>query len=182
MSMSRPILRTARLTLRPFTPEDAPAVQRLASAYEIALNTMSIPHPYPEGAAAEWIARHDEDFAEERIVHWAIDDGEVTGAMGLILKGDAIAELGYWIGLPYWGRGYTTEAAEAVMRWGFEEKKLHRIFAAFFSRNPASGRVMQKLGMTLEGTLREHAMKWGEYCDVTFYGMLAEEWAGRERV
>lgn len=179
--MLRPILRTARLTLRPFTPEDAPAVQRMASAYEVALNTMSIPHPYPEGAAAEWIARHDEDFAEERIVHWALDDGgEVVGAIGLILKGDAIGELGYWIGVPYWGRGYTTEAAEAVLRWGFEEKKLHRIFACYFQRNPASGRVMEKLGMTIEGTLRQHAVKWGEHCDITFYGMLADEWANRD--
>lgn len=177
---SRPVLRTERLTLRPFTLDDAPAVQELASAYEIALNTLSIPHPYPEGAAVEWIAKHEEDFAEERIIHFAVDNGErVVGTVGLILKGDAIAELGYWIGVPFWSRGYTTEAAEAVLRWGFEEKKLRRIYAAYVTRNPASGRVMEKLGMKYEGTLRQHLVKWGEYCDLTFYGMLAEEWIAR---
>lgn len=175
--VSPPILRTARLTLRPFTPDDAPIVQRLASAYEVSLNTMSIPHPYPDGAAAVWIATHAEDFAQDRIHHFAIDDGQVTGAMGLIMKGDGVAELGYWVGVPYWNRGYASEAAREVIRYGFETVGLRRIFACCFARNPGSARVMQKAGMQYEGTLRRHAMKWGEPQDVLYYGLLREEWS-----
>lgn len=178
----QPLLRTARLTLRPFTSADAPEVERLCSVYEIALNTLSIPHPYPEGAAREWIAKHQEDFDQNRAIHFAIDDGQVAGAMGLVLRDEGIAELGYWIGVPYWGRGYASEAAAEVVRWGFEERGLERIYAQHFGRNPASGRVLQKIGMHLEGTLRRHLRKWDEYVDVVCYGLLREEWlsgAGR---
>lgn len=174
--MTVPTLRTARLTLRPFAIDDAPAVQRLAGAYEVALNTLLIPHPYPDGAAEDWIRSHKVDYDENRIHHFAIDDGQLAGAMGLVMKGDRIAEIGYWIGVPFWNRGYTTEAAREVLRYGFEECKLERIFAGYFSRNAASGRVMQKLGMTYEGTLRKHAVKWGERLDIVYYGLLREEW------
>src|SRR5215211_453666 len=92
-------LRGARLTLRSFTPADAPAVQRHVSAYEVALNTLMIPHPYPDGAAAGWIATHQADYDENRIHHFAIDDGEVVGAIAMIMKGDDIAEIGYWVGV-----------------------------------------------------------------------------------
>lgn len=169
-------LHTERLTLRPFTLDDAPAVQQLASAYEVALNTASIPHPYPEGGAAGWIATHEEDFAENRIHHFAIDDGQVTGAIGLVMKGDAIAEIGYWIGVPFWGRGYASEAASALVRYGFEDCALERIYGAHYARNVASGRVMEKAGMKREGTLRQHAVKWGERLDIVFYGLLRAEW------
>jgi [ribosomal protein S5]-alanine N-acetyltransferase len=104
-------LRTERLTLRPFTLDDAPAVQKHCSAYEVALNTLLIPHPYPDGAAELRISSHADDYAQTRIHHFALDDGELAGAMGLVMKGDRIAELGYWIGVPFWNRGYATEAA-----------------------------------------------------------------------
>lgn len=172
----RPTLRTARLTLRPFSMSDAPAVQVLCGAYEVALNTLLIPHPYPEGAAEQWISKHQADFDENRIVHFAIDDGQLAGAMGLVMKDEGIAEIGYWVGVPFWGRGYATEAAEAVVRYGFEERGLRRIFAWHFGRNPSSGRVLQKIGMQYEGTLRQHLKKWDEYVDLVCYGVLREEW------
>jgi len=174
-------LRTARLTLRPFTLDDAPAVQRLCGAREVALNTLLIPHPYPAGAAENWISCHREDFETNRIHHFALDDGQLVGAMGLVMKDVGIAEIGYWIGVPFWNRGYATEAAREVLRYGFEECGLHRIFAGYFTRNAASGRVMQKAGMKYEGTLRHHAHKWGEYQDVAFYGVLRDEFGCRER-
>lgn len=180
--MNGPTLRTERLTLRPFTMDDAPAVQQLCGAYEVALNTLMIPHPYPEGAAEQWIAKHDEDYEQNRIVHFAIDDGQLAGAMGLIFKDEGIGEIGYWIGVPFWGRGYATEAARAVVRYGFEERGLVRIFAEHYGRNPASGRVLQKIGMKHEGTLRRHRRKWDEYVDLVCYGLLREEYfsaAGR---
>ena len=170
--MSTPTLRTKRLVLRPFTLDDALAIQQLAGAREVALNTALIPHPYPDGAAEQWIAT-------ENPYRFAIDDGQLTGAIGLILKGDGIAEIGYWIGVPFWNRGYASEAATEVIRFGFEELGLHRVFAGHYVRNGASGRVMQKAGLRYEGTLRHHAFKWGEYLDVAFYGILRDEFSAR---
>lgn len=169
-------LRTERLTLRPFTQADAPAVQKLAGAYEVALNTLLIPHPYPDGAAEAWIATHEEDWRENRIHHFALDDGELVGATGLIMKEPGIAEIGYWIGVPFWNRGYASESSRELLRYGFEECDLRRIFAGHYVRNGASGRVMQKIGMKYEGTLRQHVLKWGEYLDIAFYGILRDEY------
>jgi RimJ/RimL family protein N-acetyltransferase len=182
MSMQRPTIRTERLTLRPFTLEDAPAVQRLAGAYEVALNTLLIPHPYPDGAAEAWIAGHERELEEKGIHHFALDAGELVGAMALLLKRDAMGEIGYWIGVPFWGRGYATEAAAAVLRYGFETCGLERIYAGHYARNPQSGRVMQKIGMQYEGTLRRHELKWGERMDIAYYGILREEYlSSRDR-
>ena len=162
-------METARLTLRPLTLDDAPAVQTLAGAYEVALNTLLVPHPYPDGAAEEWISQNHPHI-------FAIDDGQLVGTIGLMMKGDELAELGYWIGVPFWNRGYASEAASEMLRYGFEECGLHRIFAAHFARNPSSGRVLQKIGMRFEGTLRQHVKKWGEHLDVHHYGILREDW------
>ncbi len=174
-----PTFRTARLTLRPFTVDDAPAVQRLASEYEVALNTLMIPHPYPEGTAEQWIATHVGDFEENRIHHFALDAGKLIGAMALVMKDAGMAEIGYWIGVPYWGRGFATEAATEVVRYGFEDLGLRRVYAGCFTRNAPSGRVLQKVGMQYEGTLRRHQLKWGEPLDIAFYGILREEWEKR---
>lgn len=172
----QPKLVTQRLTLRPFEPSDAPRVQELASAREIAYNTLVVPHPYPEGEAERWIATHRDDFQQNRIHHFALDDGDLVGAMALMMKNECVAELGYWIGLPYWGRGYATEAAREIVRYGFEQCGLQRVFAGHYTRNPASGRVLQKIGMQHEGTQRRHVLKWGEYLDMALYGILREEW------
>jgi len=172
-----PVLHTQRLTLRPFAMSDAPAVQRLAGAREIALNTLSIPHPYPDGAAESWINFQQEELEADRLHNFAVAEGEqLVGSMGLMMRGDGIAEIGYWIGVPYWSRGFATEAGHELMRYGFEDAGLHRIYAGYYARNEPSGRIMQKLGMKYEGTLRHHAYKWGEYLDVVYYGILRDEW------
>ncbi|MEK6371707.1 MAG: GNAT family N-acetyltransferase [Acidobacteriota bacterium] len=167
---------TERLVLRPFTLADAPAVQRLAGAREIALNTLLIPYPYPEGAAEAWISKP----RDPNDINFAItlrESGELVGAIGLVVgREHDRAEIGYWIAVEHWNRGYATEAARAVIRYGFEELNLNRIFAVHFARNAGSGRVMQKLGMRHEGSLREHLVKWGERIDVELYGILRGDW------
>ena len=87
--------------------------------------------------------------------------------------------MGYWVGAPYWGRGYCTEAARAILRYGFEELGLHRIHAQHFARNPASGRVMQKIGMVYEGRQHEHVRKWDRFEDSDLYGILASDWVAQ---
>jgi [ribosomal protein S5]-alanine N-acetyltransferase len=173
----QPTLTTPRLTLRPFEPSDAPAVQQLASAREVALNTLTVPHPYPEGAAQGWIASQRDEFENGMLHNFAVVAGEeLAGSIGLMMKGERIAEIGYWIGVPYWGRGYASEAAEELIRHGFEDLGLERIYAGYYARNVASGRVLQKVGMVYEGTMRRHVCKWGEYLDVVCYGLLRDEW------
>jgi len=178
-----PTLRTEHLVLRAFNLSDAPEVQHLAGAKEIASVTLHIPHPYKDGVAELWISSHQGAFDRGESVALAVTlraDGTLIGAVSLSLdQTHERAELGYWIGVPYWGQGYCTEAARAMVNYGFEVLGLHRIHASHFASNPASGRVMQKLGMTREGCLRHHVKKWGAFEDLVCYGLLREEWEGR---
>jgi RimJ/RimL family protein N-acetyltransferase/uncharacterized protein (DUF952 family) len=180
---TQPTLETERLRLRPFTLADAPEVQRLAGERDIAATTLNIPHPYPDGAAEQWILSHQLQFVEGAIVNFAMtlkSDGRLVGAISLGLRPEyQRAELGYWAGKPYWGQGYTTEAARAVLAYGFEQLGLSRIYAVHFSTNPASGRVMQKIGMTYEGELREHILKWGVFHSLSQYGILRQDWVSQ---
>ena len=175
----QPILETPRLTLRPFGAADASLVQTFAGTREIADTTLSIPHPYPNGAAAVWIATHQPAWEAGTSVTYAItvrDTGTLVGAVGLtIVRMHAFAELGYWVAVPYWNRGYCTEAARAIVTLGFDALGLHRIQARHLTRNPPSGRVMQKIGMRQEGVHRDAIRKLNRFEDVAFYGILASE-------
>jgi RimJ/RimL family protein N-acetyltransferase len=175
----QPTLTTDRLLLRPFTLDDAPAVQQLAGAIEIAEMTASIPHPYEDGMAETWIRGQKDRYARGEVANFAIvlrGKGRLIGSIGLRIESShERAALGYWVGKPYWGHGYCTEAARAVLRYGFENLDLHRIYATHFARNPASGRVMQKLGMVREGCLRQHLKKWDRFEDMVYYGLLRSQ-------
>jgi len=180
--MPRPTLITERLILRPFVLQDAPAVQRLAAAREVAEGTLLIPHPYPPGAAEEWISGHDEQSVNHVFAIALRTGGDVMGAIGLhVERQHERAEIGYWLGVPHWKNGYVTEAAAAVVGYAFEQLGMHRVFAFHFVRNPASGRVLVKIGMQSEGTMRQHLLKWGEHVDVHYYGILREDWMRRNR-
>jgi RimJ/RimL family protein N-acetyltransferase len=185
-----PAITTPRLVLRPFRTGDAPAVAKLAGDRDVASTTASIPHPYPEGLAAEWIASHPARLTAGTEVILAVTlrkariagkagaarDGRLIGAIGLIVeRSGRKAEMGYWIGKPHWGKGYATEAARAVIAFGFDGLSLNRIFAHHMTRNPASGRVLEKAGMTFEGELRQHVLKWDRFEDVRIYGILRSE-------
>ncbi len=179
----RPELKTDRLLLRPFILADAPAVQRLAGDRDIASTTLSIPHPYEVGMAEQWINALQGRFEQGDFVNFAVvllADGALIGSIGLqINQAHENAELGFWIGKPYWGNGYCTEAARAVLRYGFTRLGLHRIAAHHLSRNPASGRVMAKIGMQYEGCERQRIKKWGVFEDVKMYAILKDEYEPR---
>jgi RimJ/RimL family protein N-acetyltransferase len=181
---SQPTLRTERLLLRPFRLEDASVVQQLAGAREVADTTLTIPHPYLDGIAEAWIDTHMDAWERRERVTFAITseaDG-VVGAITLRLTpAHRRAELGYWVGRPFWNRGYATEAARAVVTFGFETLELNRIHASHLTRNPASGRVMAKAGLRFEGTFREHVVRWGRAEDLSEYAILRAETQGNPK-
>jgi ribosomal-protein-alanine N-acetyltransferase len=180
---AQPTLETERLMLRPFIPYDAFDVERLAGAREVADTTLNIPHPYPHGGAAEWIRLHGPAWDDGTSATFAIvgkKTGALVGAISLIIKREhRRAELGYWIALDCWNRGYATEASRRMIDFGFEILGLHRIEARHFLRNPASGRVMEKLGMQKEGQERDWAIKWDRFETLAVYSILEPEWRAK---
>lgn len=179
-----PQLNTERLVLRAFTLQDAERVQQLAGSRAVAETTLNIPHPYESGMAEAWISTHEASFVEGGGVVFAMvlaETNELIGAIGLtITQRFNHAELGYWVGQPFWGKGYATEAAAKLLAYGFDALKLHRIHATHMIHNPASGRVMEKIGMRKEGLLKEHALKWDQYVDLAVYGFLQSDWDNPE--
>lgn len=179
-SLNPPTLETNRLLLRPFQLTDAANVQRLAGSRVIADTTLNIPHPYEDEMAEQWISSQQQKFDAGELAALAItlkSDGSLVGAVGLrIDRPFARANLGYWIGEPFWSLGYCTEAAKRIVDYGFSELKLIRIHAEHLKRNPASGRVLQKLGMFEEGVARQHIKKWDKFEDLVLYGLLHSEW------
>jgi RimJ/RimL family protein N-acetyltransferase len=176
----RPTFETLRLRLRPYAEADIEQLVPLIGAREVAAMTLRIPHPYTEEDARNFFASSAcED--EVRLAITLRADGRLIGGIGLRIERQHLhAELGYWIGVPYWGNGYATEAARAMIRYGFEELKLHRIFASHFKNNPASRRILEKIGMHHEGCQREHVRKWDRFVDSELYGLLRQEWEVRE--
>jgi RimJ/RimL family protein N-acetyltransferase len=179
----QPTLETVRLRLRPFAAADAALVQQLAGDRRIADTTVNIPHPYPDGAAKAFIAQQAEAFAAGTGAAFAVtlrEGGALIGACDLTISPRfRHAEMGYWIAAEHWNCGYATEAAGAVLAYAFGDLDLHRVHAHHLSRNASSGRVMLKLGMTHEGRLREHILRWERFEDVEVYGILREEWNAR---
>ena len=172
-------LRTTRLLLRSFQQADIPTLTRLAGAREIAASTLNIPHPYAEADARSFIAEMENSCRGGYCSVFAITiatSRDLCGAVGLTISpAHQHAELGYWIGVPYWGQGFATEAARAVVAFGFETLRLHRIYAYHFAGNVSSRRVLEKLGMLHEGHSREHIRKWSDFVDLEMYGLLARD-------
>lgn len=175
-----PTLRTKRLVLRPFNDADAPLVHRYAGDIKVAATTAAIPHPYEEGMAEAWIATHEASWNLGRGLVLAITvsaEDSIIGAIGFTIKPEQrSAELGYWIGVPFWGNGYCTEAARTMIGFGFSTLAFERIDAHHLGNNPASGRVMQKAGLKFQSRSRAAFNKWGEMLDIVRYGIFRSEW------
>lgn len=176
MRSSAPPLLTKRLLLRSYTLEDAPDVQRLAGERDIATMLPNMPHPYEDGMAEKWIRSCYGKFEKDEALNFAITsrtDKNLIGGIGLKLdRENENGALGYWIAKPYWNCGYATEAAQAVVAYSFEVLKLNRVHAYHFKRNPASGRVLKKIGMRYEGCLRQQKKRWDNFEDLMVYGIL----------
>lgn len=176
--LERPTLTTDRLVLRPFEMNDAQEVAQLVTK-EITDKMANIPWPYRVFDAVEWITGQAGSYLEGKAVYFAIvinDGASLIGAIGLsINKKHNRAELGYWIGESYWNNGYATEAARAVVVYGFRELGLHRIEAMHMTRNPASGRVLRKAGMRREGRLHQYVKKGNRFYNYNQWGITRDD-------
>jgi RimJ/RimL family protein N-acetyltransferase len=143
-----PILKTARLILRAPRLDDARRVAALVNDRRIAENTARIPHPYALADAETWIGAANRSAGEATFLIEV--GGEVIGGCGFDLRADG-SEFGYWLGVPFWGNGYATEAAQAVIDYAFGEHRLSALVAGARITNPASRRVLEKCGFQWTG-------------------------------
>ncbi|AMM94675.1 acetyltransferase [Peribacillus simplex] len=168
-----------RLVLRLFQKSDAVAVTKLCNNYNIYKNTLYLPYPYSIEDALSWIEHHLDNFNTNKSYEFAITDKESEELYGAIALSNNQkfnnGEIAYWIGEKFWGNGYATEAAQAILHFAFEEKQYHKVFARYFHSNPASGRVMQKLGLKKEGILIDHVRKENRFEDLVYYGIINSE-------
>jgi len=171
-----PTLETARLKLRPYSQADIAELVPLIGAREVAATTLRIPHPYTEQDARDFLGLVREPARIWLAITLRNDGCQIGGVGSYVDQQHQHAELGDWLGAAYWGKGYATEAAREMLRYGFEDLQLHRIFASHFKHNPASGRILVKLGMRHEGSQREHLRKWDQFVDSELYGMLRQDW------
>lgn len=151
-------IRTERLLLRGPVLADASRISLLAGDYDVASMTGTIPHPYTEEMAVDWIRSLHEG---EEGVAFAIDlAGALIGCIGYRAYDAAHAEMGYWLGKPYWGMGFATEAARALILHAFQAEDFAYLTIGHFRENPASARVIAKLGFEPSGeVLRECAAR-----------------------
>jgi len=153
--LQQPEINTDRLLLRRFSLADAAEVRRLANNYAVAGATLEMPYPYEPGTAENWIGSHRRKWQFRDSAAYAVTLAEtdvLLGAVSLTWINRSMAELGYWIGEPYWGNGYCSEAVRALIGFAFEQLDIDRIIAEHWRRNPASGRVMEKAGMRRFGS------------------------------
>jgi len=177
--MTDPIL-TARLSLRTFVAADAPRLAELGGDRAIADTTISVPHPFTPSLAAAWIEQRR--VASNRHVTCAIcrrTSPELVGYIGIVEidHEHALGELSFWVGRPFWGAGIASEAAAAIVELAFQGLDLNRLQAYHMVRNPASGRVLARLGFQREGLLRQRVRKWGVFEDVVICGLVRADWS-----
>jgi RimJ/RimL family protein N-acetyltransferase len=152
----RPSLATDRLTLRSPAAADAPRIAELACDKGVARMTTSIPYPLTLAQAEDFLARMDERDSDREELFAIEAPGEgLIGLLGFHPNEAGAPEIGYWLGRPYWGRGYATEAARGAMAWVRDGWKKRYVFAGYFADNPASGEVLVKTGFLYTGEIKD---------------------------
>ncbi|MGH7244117.1 MAG: GNAT family N-acetyltransferase [Phycisphaerales bacterium] len=176
----RPVLETERLVLRALEMSDAPRVGELAGDKRIYDVTLLIPHPYTVKLAGEWVGKHPgfwERWREDWTMVFGIrskPDDALMGAIGLVgTPKHKRAEMGYWLGVPFWGNGYVTEAAKAVVEFAHGTLGVHRLEACVFAGNVRSMSVLRKVGFVEEGLMKARFLKDGKFVDDWMFANLA---------
>lgn len=178
-------LHTARLVLRPWRASDLDALVRINDDPDVEANTSSVTLPYTREKAQEALDKFARMASDGTGITraWCLrGTDEPLGGVGLMISArDNHAEIGYSTHRDHRKGGLTTEACVAMLDWAFGDLGFHRVFARHFTYNPASERVMDKLGMTFEGVQREHGKKGETYVDLCCHAILRREWLARVR-
>jgi len=164
---------TQRLILRAPMLSDTQDVVRILNDFDVAKNLVQVPVPFTEELFRARLGEIERDRQTGEAFHFAVTramDGAFIGACGVERLEDGVWEFGYWYGRPYWRQGYATEAARAVMRFAFGDLGAMMLTAGWFLDNPASGRVLEKLGFVASGTMQRHCVSRG--AEVTSNRML----------
>lgn len=172
-------LETERLILRVPELSDAEVIRALCGDRRVAETTLNIPYPYPDGAALAWADRARTLMMQGKRYSFMMVDKttvQIVGSISLWLTDGWQGGMGYWVGVPFWGKGYATEAGRSILRFGFESLHLGRIYASYMTHNHASARVMEKLGMQHEGVMRQDIFKWGRFIDHGYCSILRAEY------
>ena len=173
-------LKTERLILRPLGHGDAKPLAELADNWNIARMLARLPHPYELSDAEEWIALQPERRARGTEFCYGVRlDDRLIGSCGVLGHDDGSYELGYWIGEPYWNRGYATEAAETVIAATTATFGPGRVVAGHFADNHASGRVLTKLGFRYTGEDKRWSIARNEEVRALRMALKQEAKAGR---
>ncbi len=169
---------TQRLHLRPFSQADLSALAQVANDFKIADTTIAVRYPFDLKAAQEWIAPLEDYYKIGARSTWAItqaSNGTLMGMISLSLEegpNGKIGELGFWLGSPYWGKGFASEAGQAIVFYAFDTLHLPRLMAYHFTRNPASGSVLKKLGFYIIEEKLKAIHKWEVDEDILIYECL----------
>ncbi|NWH08459.1 MAG: GNAT family N-acetyltransferase [Alphaproteobacteria bacterium] len=175
------VLTTSRLLLRPFTLDDAGDVARLANNWKVASMLTRMPHPYRHEDAAEFLNMRVKDADHEGSHVFAITSaGELMGATGIHLRDNGAFELGYWLAERFWGEGYATEGVGRLVEFAFADLEVGQLVAAHFFDNPASGRVLRKLGFKPAGEVERFSLARGTAVLCHMVGQSREEWLARK--
>lgn len=155
--------------LRKWQAGDEASLAALANNHKIWINLKDVfPHPYTLADAHDWVK-----FAHNQAENYAIEyEGKAVGGIGLLFKDDIYrknAEIGYWLGEPYWGLGIISEAIKQVVKHAFAQYEINRIYAGVFEYNPASMRVLEKAGFEKEAILKKSLVKEGKLYDEHIY-------------
>lgn len=175
-----------RVCLRRIRLSDVPAIHALARHREVSRWTTNIPHPLSIEQTTTFVRRQARQIGKDQGYHFAIIErktDELAGLVGLfdVERENNTAEIGYWLGVPHWGKGLMTEAVGLILDFAFTQAKLFRVFGTVFEGNPGSQQVMRKNGMVREGTFRKMMKRYGKRHDLLYFAILKEEWQERKK-
>jgi RimJ/RimL family protein N-acetyltransferase len=180
-----PQIETERLLLSRLQAVDIPAIVQYAANQKISRFTGNLPFPYTEKDAVYWLNQANQGFKNKTQIILGIrlrPEPVFTGGIALTIDpGHNRAEIGYWLAEPFWNNGYTTEAARAIIRFGFDQLGLQKLTSSHLALNPASGRVLLKSGMRKEGELQEHILKNSVYHTLVLYGLTRNDYESNNR-
>jgi hypothetical protein len=178
-------LETERLLLRPFTMRDRDDLHHILSDPQVTATLLDVPEPFTLSDAADWIRYAQDGAATGSLYAYAMvakHDAALLGWIDLEIEREhRRGDMAYWLGQPYWGRGFASEAARCMVRFGFETLDLNRIYAQCIASNSASARVMQKAGMRYEATRRHGTRKGEQFYDLHVYGMTRADYDEEHR-